>query len=160
MIDVGTTIADRNPHRPERKLLSASGSSRIFLLLTTVDRKVRGFRSGFVAVVTLFDTKGRLSGSAASVDYGGRDRLKPVSNAHTWLIPFRPNHRSSGRSAISELVFSSLACGSCRSLSHLPLVAGYAYRLSRWRLLVGPAVFRRDPVRARSIDLVMWHSAD
>jgi hypothetical protein len=54
--------------------------------LPMVDRKVRGLKSVFVALVTLFDTKGSPNGSAASVNYGGSDRSRLVSNAHTWLI--------------------------------------------------------------------------
>jgi len=59
----------------------------ISLPLPIVDRKVRGLKSACVAVVTLFDTKSRPNGSAASVNYGGRDRIKLVSTAHTGPIP-------------------------------------------------------------------------
>jgi len=49
-----------------------------------VDKKVRGLKSFFVAVATLFDTEGRPNGSAASVHYGDRDGFKLVCNAHNW----------------------------------------------------------------------------
>ena len=58
-----------------------------------VDRKVRGLKWSFVAVVTFsaFGTKGRPNGSAASVDYGGKDRFILVCNAHTVTNAFRPS---------------------------------------------------------------------
>jgi hypothetical protein len=40
-------------------------------------------KSALVTIVTLLDTKHRPNGSAASVDYGGKDRFILVCNAHT-----------------------------------------------------------------------------
>jgi hypothetical protein len=62
----------------------------ISLPLPMVDKKVRGLKSVFFVVATLFDTGGRPNGSAASVNCEGWDRFKLVSNAHTWRT-LRPN---------------------------------------------------------------------
>ena len=58
----------------------------ISLPLPTVDKKVRGLKSFFFAVVAWFDTDDLSNGSPTSVNYGGRDNFKLVSNAHTCLI--------------------------------------------------------------------------
>jgi len=52
-----------------------------------VDRKVRGLKAVFFAVMTLFDRKGRPNGSAASVNYYGRGSFKLPSNAYISEIP-------------------------------------------------------------------------
>jgi hypothetical protein len=63
----------------------------ISLPLPMVDRKVRGFKSVFVAVVTLFDTKGRPNGSAARVIYGGRGLLRRLKEARPSRLAFIPD---------------------------------------------------------------------
>src|SRR5579872_2659297 len=49
-----------------------------------VDKKVWGLKSFLFAVATLFDTKGRPDGSAASVNYADKDGFKLVHKAHNW----------------------------------------------------------------------------
>jgi hypothetical protein len=89
----------------------------ISLPLPIVDKKVRGLKSFFFAVTTLFDTRGHPDGSAVSVNYGEKDRFKLVCNAHNCPSTFRPNRRGSG--AISEVISASL---SFRSLPTLPVI--------------------------------------
>jgi hypothetical protein len=56
-----------------------------------VDKKVRGLKTFFLAVVAWFDTENLPNGSATSVNYGGRDNFKLICNAHL-ASRIRPNH--------------------------------------------------------------------
>jgi hypothetical protein len=59
----------------------------ISLPLPTVDKKVRGLKSLFFAVVTWLDTEDLPDGGATSVNYGGRDNFKLICNAHNSCSP-------------------------------------------------------------------------
>jgi hypothetical protein len=48
----------------------------------TVDKKVRGLKSFFFAVVTWLDTEDLPNGSTTSVNYGGRYKFNLICNAH------------------------------------------------------------------------------
>src|ERR1700677_834473 len=60
----------------------------ISLPLPTVDKKVRGLKSFFFAVVTWLDTEDLPNGSATSVNYGSKDNFKLICNAHNSLHAF------------------------------------------------------------------------